>query len=261
MASHTAPQLDAAAVRSLVEEVLRRIAAGQAAAHAGTAAAHAGTAAASATPSSAASPAVVTIIDNVVTLAHVDRLPPGTRHVAVTARAVITPSARDRAREAGVAIVRTAAGGAGAAASGSGRPFVIAQADCRGAAAGRAAAIARAVPQAQRLPATGLADVISALALHASRDAARGVLLTSRPALAVVVANRSSSLRAVNARDAASLAAAAADCGANLLVVDPAAFAGGLERACADFAGRAVTAIPSELAQAPSGCACKSHPH
>lgn len=252
MAHSASPQLDAAAVRSLVEEVLRRIAAGQS-----------GTPAVAATPSApaATSPAALTITDGVITLAHVERLPPGTRHVAVTARAVITPSARDRARETGIEIVRAAAGTTSAGASAAPRPFVIAQAECRGDAAGRAAAIARAVPQAQRLPTTGVRDVVSALALHASRDAARGVLLTSRPALAVIVANRSSSLRAVTARDAASLAAAAADCGANLVVIDPAAFAGGLERACADFAGRAAGAVPAELAQAPSGCACKNHPH
>ncbi|MFM9057520.1 MAG: hypothetical protein ACKOSQ_00060 [Planctomycetaceae bacterium] len=252
MASPTAPQLDAAAVRTLVEEVLRRITAGQSGAPTGAAAPSA--------PAAAAS-AVATITDTVITLAHVERLPPGIRHVAVAARAVITPSARDHAREAGITIVRATGGGAGVLASAATRPFVIGQADCRGDAAARAAAIARAVPHAQRLPTTGLADVVSALALHASRDAARCVLLTSRPALAVIVANRSSSLRAVTGRDATTLATAAADCGANLLVLDPAAFAGGLERVCADFAGRAAAAIPAELAQAPSGCACTGHPH
>lgn len=254
MADATTPQLDAAAVRRLVEEVLRRIAAGQPAATAATPAA---------APPAPVAPAVVTaaitVADAVITLAHIERLPAGSRRVVVSARAVITPSARDRAREAGIAIER--AGSGGAATPVVAQPFVIAHAECRGDVAGRAAAITRAVPQAQLLPATGLADVVSALALHASRDAARGVLITSRPALAMIVANRSASLRAVTGRDAASLAAAAADCGANLLVVDPAAFAGGLERACAEFAGRAAGAIPAELGQAPSGCACQSHPH
>ena len=256
MSDSPAPQLDAAAVRRLVEEVIRRL-------HEAPAPA---AAIQIAEPSritrpipgqSAAQPAILP--DAVVSLAHIERLPAGTRQVMVAARAVVTPSARDRAREAGIVIARAPTAAAPAAAAA--RPFVIAQADCRGDAAGRAAAIARAVPHAQRLPATGLADVVAALAMHATRDAARGVLLTSRPAVAVVLANRSASLRAATGRDAASLAAAAADCAATLLVVDPAGFAGGLERVCADFAARPTGAVPAELAGAPTACACTTHPH
>jgi hypothetical protein len=117
------------------------------------------------------------------------------------------------------------------------------------------------VPGAQRLPSSGLADVIAALATHASRDAARGILLTGRPAVAAILANRSAYLRAVTGRDATHLAAAAAACAANLLVVDPAAFAGGLERLCADFATRPSGPLPPELAAAPAGCGCQAHPH
>ena len=94
--------------------------------------------------------------------------------VAVAA-AVITPSAADRARERGITIVR---GSASAAAPAVARPFLIAQAACPSQESARAAAIARAVPGAQQFPASGLADVITALADHASRDAARGILLT-----------------------------------------------------------------------------------
>lgn len=248
MADQVPPHLDAAAIRSLVEEVVHRLTARDAtAAHTAPALAPAGGA--------------VQVSDAVVTLAHVERLPAGTREVAIPARAVLTPSARDRAREAGITFVRAAATRAGAGSPPDAVPFMIAQADLGAAAAGRAAAVARAVPRSQRLPATGLTDVVAALALHASRDAARGVLLTSRPALAIVAANRSPNLRAVTGRDAATLAVAAADCAANLLVVDPTAFVGGLERVCADFAGRAGGVVPAELAQAPAGCACKSHPH
>jgi hypothetical protein len=178
--------------------------------------------------------------------------------VAAVATAVITPSAADRARERGITIVR----GSQPAPSAPTRPFVIAQAACRGDASARAAAIARAIPGAQHLPASGLADVVAALAGHASRDAARGILLTGKPAVAVVLANRIASLRAVTARDAAALAAAAADTAANLLVVDPATFsAGGLERLCGDFHRGPAAAIPPELAAAAPGCGCTTHPH
>jgi hypothetical protein len=139
---------------------------------------------------------------------------------------------------------------------------LIAQAACRGDASSRAAAIARAIPQAQQLPASGLADVIASIAVQASKDAARGVLLTSRPAVAVILANRSASLRAVTARDAAGLAAAASDTVANLLIIDPAQFSGGsLERLCVDFHRTPSGPLPAELTTAPAGCGCKGHGH
>jgi len=250
-------QLDPAAIRGVVEEVLRRLAAqgGLASPAVAPAPAPAATTGAAAAPATAG---IVAIPDGVVTLAHVERLPAGTREVTVTAKAVVTPSARDRAREAGVAIRRATSAAAAAAAT---RPFVIATADCRVDAAPRAATIARLVPQAQRLPTTGLADVLAALALHASRDAARGVLLTSRPAAAVVLANRSASLRAVTGRDAQAVGAAVAECAANLLVVDPGAFAGSLDRVCVDFATRAGGPLPDEFSRQPAGCGCKTHAH
>jgi hypothetical protein len=244
----TTPVLDAAAVQALVAEVIRRI---RSAAPAATAPATASGAVAPAV----SAPASVAVSGRVITLAQLERLPAGTRSVVVDAKAVITPSARDHARDEGIAIVRGTAAPASAATPA--RPFIVAQAACRGDATGRAAAIARAVPSAQQLPASGLADVVAALATHASKDGARGVLLTGRPAVALILANRSASLRAVFARDAAGLVAAAADASANLVVVDPAAFAGGLERVCAEFHAAAPAPLPAELSHAPAGCGCK----
>ena len=237
------PSVDAAAVQALVSEVLRRILAAQPAAP-GTA------------------PAVSrehTIADRVITLAHLDRVPGGIREVAIAEKSVITPSARDRAKELGLTFVRHAVGGSAASLD---HPFVIAQAACRGDASSRVAAIARAIPHAQQLPASGLADVIASFAVRASKDTARGVLLTSRPAVAVILANRSASLRAVTARDAAGLATAASDTAANLLIIDPAQFSGGsLERLCVDFHRTPSGPLPAELTTAPAGCGCKSHGH
>jgi hypothetical protein len=242
----TPANLDAAAVQALVAEVIRRITAGQAATRPPAAAAAAVTAAAA------------TIAERVVTVASIERIPQGVRQVAAVPTAVITPSAADRARERGITIVR----GGPLVASAPTRPFFIAQAARHGDVAARAAAIARAIPAAQSLSASGLADMIAALAGHASRDAARGILLTGRPAVAVVLANRAASLRAVTARDAANLAAAAADAAANLLVVDPATFPGGsLERLAADFHRSPAATIPLELAAAAPGCGCTTHRH
>lgn len=196
--------------------------------------------------------------EKVVTLAVLERLPSGTARVVVAAGAVVTPSAREHASDAGIEIVR----GQAAAPPAPARPFVIAHADCSGDVSGRCAAIARAVPAAQRLPATGLTDVVAAIATHASRDGARAILLSGRPAAATVLANRSAGLRAVTARDAAGLLAAAAECGANLLVVDPRAFSAvTLDRVCGEFARRDTGPVPAELAATPASCACKGHPH
>lgn len=248
------PLLDAAAVQALVAEVIRRIGATQPALHRTPAP----TSGPAALPVSLTSPGL-TITERVVTLAHLERVPSGVSQIVIHASAVITPSARDRAKEVGITFVR---GSAATPSATAGRPFMIAQAACRSDASGRAAAIVRAIPHAQHLPSSGLADVITALAGHASKDAARGVLLTGRPTVAVILANRSASLRAVTARDATSLAAAATDAAANLLVVDPATLpAAVLERLCSDFHRSPSPSVPAELAAAPPGCGCKSHAH
>jgi len=256
--THSPP--DAAAIQALVAEVVRRIVAAQAAPPRSSAS-DSGSVSPSAA-ATAAAPAAATgyaMADRVITLAHMERVPAGVNRVTVQAAAVITPSARDRARQAGIALVRDPGETSAPPAD---RPFVIAQAACRGDASARAAAISRAIPRAERIPASGLADVVGALANHASKDGARGVLLTGRPAVAMILANRSASLRAVTARDAAGLTAAAGDAAANLLVVDPEAFpAGALERVCGDFHRTPSPSVPAELAVASAGCGCKSQTH
>ena len=226
-------------VAGLVREVVRRI-------HAEAAEAPvAGVAAVMPPPP----PTLCVIPSKVITLDTFKLVPQGTRRVGVRSDAVITPSARDHAREAGIELVR-----------GDVQPpvhstIVIGQADCLANAASRAASIARAVAGAQQLPASGLADVVAAIALHVGRDGAKGVLLTGRPAAAVVLANRFSSLRAVTARDAATLLAAAAQCAANVLIINPQEFASGaLERACVEFASRDTGVIPNELSGLLSSC-------
>lgn len=250
MADHSPTAVDPEAVRALVAAVLRRVRTES------PAAASAAIATRASAATSASATAAVAVAGRVVTLAMVERLPAGTRRVTVEPAAVITPSARDHARDRGIAIDRAAPVAAGPARG----PFLVAHADCGSDMAVRAAAIARAVPGAAQLPATGLADVVSALALHASHDAARGILLAGRPALAATLANRSASLRAVTGRDPAALAAAAAECNANLLVVDPASFpAAALPRLAADLAARPAGETPAPLAARPAGCGCKGH--
>jgi len=254
MPSPTAAAIDPETVRVIVAEVLRRISAAPASARPSAPPAATQAAASGAPPAAS----VVFLPGRVIAVAMLEKLPPGTGRVTVEATAVLTPSAREHARDVGITIERATDGGGLPAAANL--PFVVAHAECGGGAAARAAAIARAVPNVAQLPATGLPDVVTALALHASRDGARGILLTGKPAVACVLANRSASLRAVTARDPASLAAAAAECAANLLVVDPGTFpAAALSRMATELATRPATEIPAPLAARPAGCGCKGH--
>lgn len=218
-------------------------------------------------PASAAPAPGFALPDKVVTAAILARVPAGTRLVSLRHDAVITPSARDLARETGLELVRPKKGTTVAAPA---RPFVVGTADWPGDAAARAATVVRSVPGATRIPATGLADVVAALALSVSRDGARGLLIAGRPHVAAALANRSPGVRAVTARDSAALLAAIGECAANVVVVHPRDFSStSLERVAVALV-TAATAVPDELAPAsgcgcggatPAACACTSHAH
>jgi hypothetical protein len=245
--------VDPELVRRIVAEVVRRI--GRLPQAPGSAAA---STAAGVPAAATASVRPTMLTGRVISLAMLERLPAGTGQVAVESGAILTPSARDHARERGLEIVRPAGPPAVGPATG---PFLVAHAECEADAVSRAAAIVRAVPGSSHLPASGLADVVAAVAIQASRAAARGMLLTGRPAAAAVLANRSASLRAVTARDPAALAAAAAECNANLLVIDPRMFpAAAAVRLARELASRPAGETPALLTARLSGCGCKGHP-
>ncbi len=251
-------------VRSIVAEVLARIQSGQVASAAGSPAARAPTQVAGQVTSSQAAAAQSSgndgpvITDRVITLALLERLSPGTRRLTVPAAAVITPSAREFAVDAGIEILRaTVANGSAAA-----RPLVIARADCPSDLAGRAAGIPRAVPGTQQLPAAGLGAAIDAFATHVPRDGARCLLLTIRPAAAVILANRQPSLRAITGRDTTTVMAAIDACAANVVAIDPRDFSAvSLERLAVEFAKRNTGSVPAELDSAPTPCGCQGHSH
>lgn len=247
---------DVETIRRLVAEVIGRL---QAPPDAASRPAAASTAPASAHGHSQQAAGVV-LADAVITLATLERIPAGTKRATHAAKAVVTPSAREFARDTGLELVR---GTATATASRPSSPFLVAQAECDGAGKSRCAAIARSVPDAQQVPATGLADVVSAVTAHACRDGGRAVVLCGRPAVAVALANRSAGVRAVSARDPASLLAAIAECAANVIVIDPKTFpATAAERVCGEFSRREYGPPPRELAgPAPAPCSCKGHGH
>lgn len=249
----TAPTPDE--IRALVAEVIRRLRSGVPEANAAALPASAPSVAAPAA-ASGSTPGATRIAERVIAVATIDRLPAGTARIVVDPRAVITPSARERLADLRIAVDRGSAPTAPAAVA---RPFLLARVDCPADAAAAAARIARALPGVQQLPATGMGDVIEALSMQASRDAARGLLLTGRPALALVLANRSRSLRAVTGREGGALLAAARETAANLLVANPREWSpGALERVAVEFA-RLDAPLPAELAAAAGGCGCTSH--
>jgi hypothetical protein len=88
-------------VEQIVQEVIRRLLAMQAQGPMGTVPASQGM---------AAKPAAVaksfTVSDKLITVATLDRLPAGTTEVTLAARAVVTPLARDEARDRGIRLNR-----------------------------------------------------------------------------------------------------------------------------------------------------------
>ena len=206
-------------------------------------------------PTSAPAAPGVVLPEKVVTAAALASVPAGSRVVTVRHDAVITPSARDRAHEGGYDLVRAAKGPKGPQAPA--RPFVIGTAECPPNTSVRTSGVVRAVPGAAWLPATGLADVVVALAQHVTRDGARGLLLAGRPHAACALANRSPGIRAVTARDTATLLAAMAESGANVVVVHPRDFSGtSLDRIAVALATSSAAAPPELAPPAAAGCPC-----
>jgi hypothetical protein len=262
-------------IAGIVREVLRRIRADLLPPAASPSVAP--VAQASKTPAAAAANPAGTpfqLAEKLVTASSLAAIPAGSRTLLVRHDALITPSGRDAARAAGCTLVRAPKGAAAASgAAAAVRPFFVAAAECPGDVAGRTAGLVRALPGAQQLPATGLADVVSSLALHVSRDGGRGILLAGRPHVATALANRSPGVRAVTARDTTTLLAAAQECAANLLVLSPRDFSpSSLERIGVTLAGREPGPLPAELSPPaaagcpcggpkPEACSCTTHHH
>ncbi len=198
----------------------------------------------------------VTIDDRVITLATITHLPKDSTAVHIQPKAVVTPSALESARDQGIRIVRSASSPSEET---NALPFIIGQAECDGSWAQRYASIIQDIPHAQQLPASGLTDVITTMAMHASRNGARGVLLCGRPHAALVLLNRNPGVRAVMSHDPRSLEFAIHECAANIIIVNPKIFPrGSLRRACTDFASAQSLGIPDELTPVTSPpCPCQ----
>lgn len=242
-------------VASITAEVLRQLAVGRPIPGVPPLAASAPAEAAPAAPSS--DPSVTPRAEKVITLATVTKLPRETREVILRADAVVTPSARELLHDRGILVRRATA--AAAVATVPSPSFLVATAES-GRTVGDAAAIARAVPAAQQLPSLGVEALVDAFAEATLRGGSRGLLLSSRPAAVVVIANRTKAIRAVTARSVREALDAAAECRATLLVVDPRQIAGGgLRRLAVEFAKQVHDDLPADLERACRPCGC-SHP-
>ena len=191
-------------IARLVTEVLRRI--------------HAETESPQTQKSQSTSPqATTTVSDRVIAAETIIKLAPGTKVAYFEHKAVITPSARDLARDRGIELIPTKP----ATGQKTEPRLFIAQAECTTNVSAIAATIRRAVSTSQQLPSAGLAPTLESFADHAGRDAARCILLTENTAVASVAANRFPPIRAVLGSDPTALTDSIARCAANLVILDP----------------------------------------
>lgn len=197
------------------------------------------------------------LTDKVVALAAVSKLPSDLTVVTVRHDAVLTPSAREWLRDHKVRVHRATAAATTSGAAATAPAFLVAACDLPSRPAGQAAALVRAVPNGQHLPSAGLTAIVDAFAEGASRSGSRGMLLSSRPAAAALIANRKRAVRAVAASSVAEALAVALECRATLLVVDPRRFStGGLQRLAIEFAKQKQGELPADLAEASRPCGC-----
>ncbi len=203
----TQPPVSSNDIAHLVTEVLRRI-------HAETDG--------SKTQSAGLTPpeTTATVPDRVIAAETIIKLAPGTRVAYVKHKAVITPSARDLARDRGITLVPAKANTSQPTES----QLFIAQAECSTDVSSVAATIRRAVSTIQQLPSAGLATTLESFADHAGRDAARCILLTENAAVACVAANRFHAIRAIVGSDTTTVADSISRCAANLVILNPSQF-------------------------------------
>ena len=164
--------------------------------------------------------ATTTVSDRVIAAETIINLAPGTKVAYVDQKAVITPSARDLARDRGIEFIPTHPD----TAQKTNPPLLLAQAECTTDVSAVAATIRRAVSTSQQLPSAGLGPTLESFADHAGRDAGRCILLTENTAVASVAANRFPAIRAVLGSDPTALTDSIARCAANLVILDPCQF-------------------------------------
>lgn len=208
----------------LVREVVRRLTEAAPAPVASAAGVAAASSAAVAAP--AVAPAVAIDAwrptERVITAATLDARPATARTLVVGRGVVVTPAAKDRLRQLKMEL-RVESNGASTATAATvqaGKVYIHAT---TGALVGAPLAKLVAAPawQTESLVAAPLAQAVAELSAVLADARHVGVLVTSDRDLALCLANRRSTVRAVAAGEKSAVAAAVREWGANLLIVDP----------------------------------------
>lgn len=196
-------------IEDLVREVMRRLTA--------SGAADAPAAAPQDQPAGGPDPGVWELHQHVVTLRDVQQCPPAVRVVRVPRRAVITPAAREWAREMSIAWERCDRPSPRHAPA----TLCLGTCDVPWRAALLAAELTRRGVNVHVLPPLGLATVVAELADGVVRGGARGLLVTPHAAAAACLANRHRGMRAAVLARPGELPDLLASMAVNVLVVAP----------------------------------------
>ena len=158
----------------------------------------------------------VRLAERVISLDSLDERIQGVDRIVLSARAVITPAARDELRQRGIVVTHASSEVE------SGRKLVVCLTELnqdssldviKRESSGRWTTI-------EMLRSDNLVTVVGTLADRLIGGGVHGILVTSVPTVAVCLANRYSSIRAAWIHDASEVAAATQLIGANLLIVE-----------------------------------------
>ena len=157
----------------------------------------------------------LTITDSVVSEGTLKGKLDNVQKVIISARAVITPSARDLLKEKNISLTRALK-----RASTSPTRLVVGTAGVKLDTSGLLRGLTSRGVTAEQLPAVGLAQVCCELADEATKGGKLAVLLTNNPTAAVCLANRHRGVRAATATHRGEVNDVIRAIGCNFLVID-----------------------------------------
>ena len=161
----------------------------------------------------------VEIAQRVVSVEQLDGRLDNVTQMVVRADAIITPAAYDLLNIKGIQVSR---GGLSRGSTAGGACLALAVIDTDYDTTNLMQTLEKAKIAARLLATTDLVAAIDAMTGRTTPSEPRGIILTSKTAVAICLANRRSCMRAALAASASDAARAIESIGANLLVVDPA---------------------------------------
>jgi hypothetical protein len=190
---------------------------------------------------------VLVVDEPVLTLASLEGRLDGVSRVVAGTAAIVTPAVRDELRKRDISLQRN--GRDRHAAEVNVRRLVFASARGRFDTDAISRALRAVSVELETIECHGLTDTVSQLAERVARDGVACVVVTSRPAAVVCLANRHAGVRAVAAASVDGVDRAVAEVGANLLALDVVgASTHGLRMAVRRFAELSRHNCPAEFA-------------